>query len=578
MRFSERFTLLFGALAICLAVLLTWTTTSVIDRAVEGRARERLEREADLLAAQIAAGPADLARIDSLIRLASKSLGVRATVIAPDGVVVDDSDVAPADIHKLENHGTRPEVVQAHSSRYGFSIRHSATLGFDLFYLARPLPAGKGFLRLAIPYSQLRHLESKYDWLAGGTIFLACALLFTIGSVAGRALTGPIRDVAEAALAVSRGDLEREPPAEGPREIVELSSAIRQMKTSLLDAAERAEAERRLADTVFQTLPDGVAVVDRHWKILDANPAFGRLLNSEAQAGRSLGDVLRDRELFDPFERAVQQQRPVEQTVERPDERTWIISAHPLSGVGGAAAVGIIHDVTEMRRNESLRRRFVADVSHELRTPIASILAASETLAGLDPSDPEVPHLVEVVQRQARRTQELIEDLTDLSLIESGLVPLELQPVDLRKLAEEVAADYQPAARERSIAIEVGGQDGVSATGDPRRVGQILRNLVDNAIKFSPDGAVVTIDFEQEGPDVVLSVRDAGVGIAPKEHDRIFQRFYQVDRSRSKSRPGTGLGLAIVKHLANLHGATVTVESAPGAGSRFSVRFPAQRR
>jgi two-component system phosphate regulon sensor histidine kinase PhoR len=220
-----------------------------------------------------------------------------------------------------------------------------------------------------------------------------------------------------------------------------------------------------------------------------------------------------------------------------------------------------------------MRRRFVADISHELRTPVASIATAAETLTSQRLADGDAGSLIDVIARQTARMRELLDDLTDLTLIESGQIALERTPVDVTAVAREVAADLAPAVHARQIEIAV---DGASAMieGDRRRVAQIVRNLIDNAVKFSAGGSTVRVGIDGSGDNVVLSVADSGEGIPDRELSRIFQRFYQVDRSRSKTRPGSGLGLAIVKHLAQMHHAAIDVESAVGVGSTFRVRFP----
>jgi two-component system phosphate regulon sensor histidine kinase PhoR len=580
MRFSSRLNLALVLLAAGLALLLSTIAVRLTDRAVEERARDRLRREIDLLADDVGIALSDPDRLDGLVRRASARLGVRVTVIAPDGRVLDDSGVARAEVPAMQNHASRPEVVAARASGYGTAVRHSATLESDLLYLARTIGADRSsgtVLRLAIPAADLRRVEASYEWILGGAIFAGCALLVLVGSVAVSRLARPIRDVTDAALAVARGDLDREAPESGPAEILELSSALRRMKSSLLKSFERVETERRLAATVFETLPDGVVVIDEKLRILDANGGFRVMMSAPDPSGRPLVDVLRDRELFAPFERALARRDPVDSTVRRERDVTWQIAVRPLPAGSRGAAVGILRDVTPLERNEAMRRRFVADVSHELRTPVASIAAAAETLAETDPGDPETPRLVELVRRQAERMRELIDDLTDLSLIESGAVALQREPVDLRTLACEIAEEFRSTAGGREISIRVEGPERVMVEGDRRRLGQILRNLVDNAVKFSPAGGMVTVRVEELESGPAWTVLDEGPGIPPQERDRIFQRFYQVDRSRSKTRPGTGLGLAIVKHLAHLHGAEVSVRGNTGRGSAFRVTFPAAR-
>lgn len=576
MRLAARLNWILLLLAAGLATLLSLVAVHLTDRAVEERARDRLRHEIDLLADEVEARLPNTERLDEFVRRAARSLGVRVTVIAPDGRVLDDSGVAPNDVAAMENHASRPEVVEARAEGYGTSVRRSATLESDLLYLARPIGpdrTGGSILRLAIPLADLRRIEAKYEWILGGAVLVACALLVVAGSAAVARLARPIRDVTNAALAVAHGDLGREGPDTGPEEILELSSAIKRMKGSLLKSVERAEAERGLAAAVFETLPDGVVVVDEKLRVLDANGGFRAMMAAPNPIGRPLVDLLRDRTLFAPFDDALLRREPVDATVRRPRDATWQVAVRPLPPGSRGAAVGILRDVTPLERNEAMRRRFVADVSHELRTPVASIAAAAETLAESGPDDPETPRLVLLVRRQAERMRELIDDLTDLSLIESGAVTLQRETVDLRALACETAEEFRQAAATRDISIRVEGPDRICVPGDRRRISQILRNLADNAVKFSPAGGTVMLRVERTDERPVVIVEDQGPGIPLQEQDRIFQRFYQVDRSRSKARPGTGLGLAIVKHLAHLHGAEVTVRSQPGRGSAFRVTF-----
>jgi two-component system phosphate regulon sensor histidine kinase PhoR len=559
-RLATRLTLLMLLLAVGSAIALSIIMSRVVDQSVEERARERLLRESELLANQPS--------LD--IKAASKALSARITLIRADGVVTADSD---AEVAAMENHRDRPEIAAARQTGSGFAVRHSATLGRDLFYLARRVNPQGDVVRMALPYDDLRHIESEYEWGARIAIAAICGLLFLAGSIGVRAIAKPIRDVSDAALAVAQGNTAAAPPDHGAVEIVELSSAIHRMKQSLLDAVGRVEAQRNLGAAVFNTLPDATVVIDPQFRIVDVNPRLGDMLGVSVRPGMPLVDVLRDRELFAPFENALNTGTSTRATVTRPNDVTWEVSVHPVA-THEAAAVGIFHDVTPFRRNESMRRRFIADVSHELRTPVASITAAAETLGALHLDEREVRPLVEVISRQAARLRELLDDLTDLTQIESGQVALQATAVDVAAVTREVAADLRVSAEPRQISIEVSGPEQAWIEGDRRRVAQIARNLIDNAVKFSNDGTTVKVAVNGDEQSVVLGVSDSGEGIPTKELTRIFQRFYQVDRSRSKLRPGSGLGLAIVKHLAQLHHADVEVDSAVGVGSTFRVRFP----
>jgi PAS domain S-box-containing protein len=349
------------------------------------------------------------------------------------------------------------------------------------------------------------------------------------------------------------------------------------MKDSLARAAGRAEAERRLTAQVFEKLPDGLVVLDSRLHVLEANERFSQMIGVPTPAGRALYDVVRLRALYEVFEASLKSGEAAERTVRLADELVWQVLVVPLPAGSRAAAVGVLRDVTRLERTESMRRTFVADVSHELRTPIASIAAAAETLEEAAPDESERRELVGLVQRQSARMKELIDDLMDLAQIESGAVELALEAVPVTELLREVAQDLASDAARRRVRITVTGDANASMLADRRRVLQIARNLLDNAIKFSPEGETIRLGAESGPGWAGFSVSDNGPGIPRAEREKVFQRFYQVDRSRSKTRPGTGLGLAIVKHLVHLHQGTVEIESEAGQGSLFRIRLPVGR-
>jgi two-component system phosphate regulon sensor histidine kinase PhoR len=346
------------------------------------------------------------------------------------------------------------------------------------------------------------------------------------------------------------------------------------MKDSLVAALARAESERRLTAMVFERLPDGLVIVDDRLHVLEANERFSRMIGVPAPAGRALYDLLRLRSLFELFEKTVRTREVSQLTARLADDVVWEVLVLPLPAGSRAAAVGVLRDVTRLERTEAMRRTFVADVSHELRTPIASIGAAAETLAEGGVARAEAAELSALILRQTGRMRELIDDLMDLAQIESGAVVLEHERLPLLALLTEVADDLGASARDQEIEVHVSGDPEVTVFGDRRRIGQIVRNLLDNAIKFSPAGGRVDLEAFDEARQPGFSVTDQGPGIPRAERDKIFQRFYQVDRSRSKTRPGSGLGLSIVKHIVHVHGGSIEVVDGPSRGARFVVRFP----
>ena len=574
MKLRSRFTALFAVLATATIVVLVLVSDVIVGRAAAERVAERFGRELEHLASDMEHGAVPPESRDAFLRAAGQQLDCRVTYIDPSGKVLDDSDLLPADVPAMENHSNRPEVAQAVKTGVGSAHRRSPTEQRPMLYVARRLSDGS-VLRLAVSAARLRQVELGYLWTMRFAIAAACLLLFLIGSAASRRFSQPIADLTRSASAIAAGDFARDLPRTGGEEVQMLSSAVQRMKDSLNTALERAEGERRLAAMVFETLPDGLVVVDAKLRVLESNGRFAVMAGVPAPAGRGVYELLREKPLYECFETTVRTGETSERTVRLPDDRIWQVAVAPLPDGHRAAAVGVLRDVSRLEKTESMRRTFVGDVSHELRTPIASIAAAAETLAEGSPDKTETAELLGLIRRQSDRMRELIDDLMDLAQIESGAVPLVREEIPLHELLSEVAEDLGSSARDRRVDVRVVGDVSVSAVGDRRRVGQLARNLIDNAIKFSPEGAPVVVRVGRQAGRACFSVEDLGPGIPKAERDKIFQRFYQVDRSRSKLRPGSGLGLAIVKHIAQLHGAAVDVEGEVGEGSTFHVRFPA---
>ncbi|HXM79567.1 MAG TPA: ATP-binding protein [Thermoanaerobaculia bacterium] len=576
MRVGPRFTALFGVLAASAGILLIVLLDATVRRATEDRVLERASRETAHLADDwqrwSAERPAD---VDRLVREAAARLACRITIVGRDGKVLHETELTPEFVPQMENHANRPEILEARRNGTGTARRYSSTVDDRRIYFARALPGGE-VIRVSVPVAGVEAMEQTYLWTTRLAIFSTCLLLFLIGSAAARRFSEPIGRLTDAAHAIASGEHGRELPREGGEEVQLLASALQRMKDSLARAAERAEAERHLTALVLQRLPDGLVVVDAKLHVLEANARFGKMVGITDPAGRALYDLLRNRALYDVFGETVASGQPAERTVRLADEIVWQVSVVALPAGYRAAAVGVLRDVTRLERTESMRRTFIADVSHELRTPIASIAAAAETLAEAEPDEAESKHLLGLIRRQSDRMRELIDDLMDLAQIESGAVELEKSDLSLSSLLSETAADFSAAAAARRIHLVTDADPSLSVEGDRRRLSQVVRNLLDNAIKFSPEAGTVTLRARREGEDAVLSVTDEGPGIPHSEVGKIFQRFYQVDRSRSKSRPGAGLGLAIAKHLVQLHGGAVEVDSELGRGSTFRVRFPAR--
>ena len=574
MRLGSRFTALLGVLAAAAAILLVVLLDATVRRATEDRISERVSREADHLAFDwerwSAQQPGDA---DRLLRESAARLNCRITVVASDGRVLHDTDLPPDRVAGMENHASRPEIQGARRSGTGSARRYSTTENENRIYFAKALGGGQ-VIRVSVSVAGVEAIEAAYLWTTRAAILATCLLLFLVGATAARRFSRPIASLTEAAHAIAAGDHGRDLPRGGSEEVQLLAAAFQRMKNSLARAVEKAESERRLTAMVLERLPDGLVVVDDRLHVLESNARFARMIGITAPAGRALYDLLRRRDLYDVFGETLVRHETSERTVHLGDEIVWHVTVVALPPGSRAAAVGVLRDVTRLERTESMRRTFVADVSHELRTPIASIAAAAESLADAEPDPAESAHLLDLIRRQSDRMRELIDDLMDLAQIESGAVELASVEVPLEELLRETADDFSGAAAGKEIEFAFQLEPGLAIAGDRRRLSQVARNLIDNAIKFSPQGGVVTLASGRGPGGAIFSISDNGPGIARSEQDKIFQRFYQVDRSRSKSRPGTGLGLAIVKHIVQLHGGSVEVESELGRGSTFRIHLP----
>ena len=339
------------------------------------------------------------------------------------------------------------------------------------------------------------------------------------------------------------------------------------------------ESERNQASAILESMVEGVCALDGTGRVLWLNPSAQQLLGAgPTQSPRPLlTDLFRQPELDALITDVLQHRRPAACEVRAftPSERMIRFQAAPCEG-GEAALVLVAQDVTEMRRLEGLRREFVGNVSHELKTPLTSIQGLVETLLGGALEDPaHNRRFVTLIEEDAKRLARLIDDLLELSQIESKAIPLQVKPVDVRTLLAELAERFRQPAQERQVSLDVAlAADTPRVPADPERLRQVFVNLLDNAIKFNAPGGRVTVSAERRDGVLRVAIQDTGIGIPPADLPRIFERFYRVDKARSRQMGGTGLGLSIVKHLVELHRGTVEVESRPGRGSVFTVCLP----
>jgi two-component system phosphate regulon sensor histidine kinase PhoR len=518
----------------------------------------------------------------------SQPVGARVTLIAPDGRVVGESERSAEELGLIENHRDRPEVKAAREGRVGTNLRHSATIHAPLLYVALPVrDAGQviGVLRLALPLSAVTASYASIHevMLAGGTVALIVALGIGV-FVAGR-VTRPVVEMQSIARLMSQGNFLVRAPTRSPDEIGTLGRSLNVLATRLREKIDDLEQERAKVTAILDGMVEGVVAIDGHEHIVLINERARAIFNLGAVRveGKPVLEVIRNAELHEVFRasrgpgRVDALRREVSLTI--PSGRVLQVHALPLVFGGGETGVIIVlHEITELRRLEQVRTEFVANVSHELRTPLTAIHGYVETLLGGALEEPEnARKFLATVHRQTERLGRLINDLTELSNIELGKVSLHLAPARLDDVLDSVVAVIQPRARtgELTLAVDL-PEDLPDVQADHDRLAQILINLVDNAVKYTPAGGAVTVRAVQPRPGVVeVSVADTGIGIPSTDLPRITERFYRVDKARSRELGGTGLGLAIVKHLVAAHGGTLTIESEVGRGTTVRFTLPA---
>ena len=521
-----------------------------------------------------------------LVGSLASALDVRVTIVDPEGVVIADSDVPTHELADLDNHGDRPEIREALDRGTGSSERMSATLGVSLSYLARALhgPGGSaGVLRLALPTSRLEKgagsLRLTYDVMALGALLLLGGLAYLL---TGRALR-PMEKIARAAdRAASGGYSKSLARTAGSVEIQALGASMDRMRKALLQRIEELAGQHRMLDAILSGMSEGLLVVDSGRRVILANAAIRRSLGlGESHVeGRMMAEVIRDPVVGGAFMTTLEERkecrRPVDLTF--PSERSFELLVEPLDSPEGGApwAIGIFVDVTRLKALEQVRRTFVADFSHEMRTPLASVQAAIETIeddSGMAEADRS--HFFEILRRNLDRIRGLLEHLTDLSSIETGAIPLHRESVILSDVVLDVLASLQTSARSAGVRLTSTVPEDLRIEADRRRLDQILLNVIENAIKFNRAGGSVEIGATLDGDRIRVRVVDSGPGIPAAERDRVFQRFYRMDRSRSgATTPGRGLGLAIVKHLMRLHSGTAHAEDGPAGGTSIVLTFP----
>jgi two-component system phosphate regulon sensor histidine kinase PhoR len=573
-----------AASSAALLVVLFLAGPGLRQRALD-QARDGLLTEARLMARVVEDGLARGAppeELDPLVDEAAREVRARVTIVTLEGRVVADTAVSGPELLALENHKNRPEVQAALATGVGLSTRHSATVDRDLLYAAVPVyHAGKvvGVSRVALSLDAVDDQVGALQRAVGLALLMAFGITTLLSFALSSSLAGPLQEVMDAARRFAAGDLSARTRVRRHDELGELAQILNRSADQLQDRLSEIARDQARQEAILSAMEDGVLVVDHRGTVILANNALRRGLELREPVGRHYVEVVRQREVGEVLEGVLRTgaRRAVEVEFRHP-RHVYAMTGVPFPGSEGAphGAVLTFHDSTERRRLDQVRRDFVANASHELRTPLTSIRGFVEALedgAAQDP--PTAQRFLGKIRTHADRMAALVEDLLELSRLESGERPPLWEEVAPAEVAEDVVASFASLAGRKELALRRVDHSAPVIVTDADRLRRILENLVENAVKYTPAGGQVEVT-SAPGPNgsAVLEVCDDGPGIAAEHLPRIFERFYRVDKARSRELGGTGLGLAIVKHLAEGMGATVRVESTPGKGARFTVTVP----
>ena len=519
---------------------------------------------------------------DTVVRL-GRATNTRLTVITPEGWVIADSEEQPA---VMDNHSQRPEIIEARDSGIGTASRFSQTQQQMSMYRAIPVMKNQqllGFVRAAVPLTtvdqQLAQLQRLI--LLSASIVAIAALLLGLYFV--NRVTGPLRSMTEAAEAICKGDYNRRIEVVDQDEIGSLAAAFNRMARRSAQRMGDITRDRNRLSSIFAGMVEGVVDVDEDQKIVHINQVAAELLglSINGSIGKSLWEEVRVTEIITALEQTLETQKVVNTQMRRPsneDDQVVNIYAAALQNEQGDSIgeVIVLNNISKLDQLERIRRDFVANASHELKTPITAIRGLTETILDDEKMAADIRQgFMEKVHAQSIRLSSLVTDLMTISRLESDHQDKSVHAFDLGELVRRSMADCTALCQEKQLQTELSLPDSAMIiNGDAQAISQLVDNLIDNAIKYTENGGTVSVKLEKENNTAKFTVEDSGIGINPQDQQRIFERFYRVDKARSRELGGTGLGLSIVKNIAEEHDGNVTVASNPGMGSTFTITLP----
>ena len=570
-------------------VLISWSVTRAMGDRIERSLVSQTRLAAETLSHRQAASAAELdGEADALGGL----VGARVTLVASDGVVIGDSELDNKALTETENHGERPEIQQARRDGLGIARRYSTTVRADLLYVAVPvnnpaLPA-LGFVRLALPLTDVADQLAAVQRIAlvafGVGLLAALAVAWTTSMLLGRR----VQAIAAVAERYARGDWSRPARDYGSDEIGAVARVLDDSAREIGRRATDLASDRARMEAILSGMIEGVLVVNDHGRVQLVNEAARAMLRlQDDPEGRHYVEIVRQPDIAAQLGAALRgtATEGLELTLPREPELVIMSRSAPVKSPGAAGAVLVMHDITDLRRADRIRRDFVANVSHELRTPLTAVRGYVEALLDQGPDQgnegaepPQVRRFLEIIGRHTLRMERLVRDLLRLARLDAGQEPIEHVRCPIGPLFDAVETDLAAAleARQQVVEHRIAG-NAEAVVGDPAKLHDALRNLLENATNYAPESSRITMGAERIGQRIRLTVADEGPGIPEADLPRIFERFYRVDKSRTRGTRdpgGTGLGLAIVKHLIELHGGKASAANRPDGGAVFTIEVP----
>lgn len=548
--------------------------TTVEDLTIRAKLAARIIKNENLLG--------DAERLADVTKAISKDAGIRLTVIRKDGKVLSDSHKNP---ELMDNHAARLEVQKALSGQIGNSVRHSPTLDKDLIYVALPLIIDgeiRAIIRAAIPLSEfeveLYGLQSRIIWIA----LIILLLTIVVSYIISRRVSAPIEKIKRGAEEFAKGDFSKPLFVKGSKEIVALSNSLNMMAQELDKRIKTISLQKSEKDAIFSSMKEGVLAINSSEQILNINKAALNFFQIKAEANeikyRYVYEIILNKEILDFVHKSLNTNEHIEEeiTIYGDGEKTLLLNADPLYSAENEiiGIIIVINDVTRVKDWDRMRQEFVANVSHELKTPITSIKGYVETLLSDDIPDKDTERkFLGIIDKQSAQLNAIIDDLLQLSKLDKT-AGIELQKEPILPIIRHAVQCCPKLVQEKNIQIEINVPEDLEVNINSMLFERALVNLIDNAVKYSEVNGKILISAKEDEDGIYIEVRDWGIGISKEHHSRLFERFYRVDKGRSRDMGGTGLGLSIVKHITLVHGGKIFVESEPGKGSVFTILLP----